>query len=116
MDDEKIKLEWGELSHKIERFEIDFLKGLGINPDYNAVENLIEKIINLFEKQFSERLEIDPDEFEVILMESENRERDIAQACLSLPGLKSAILKLEDSETKNLISMFCENIERNLKD
>ena len=41
MDDEKIKLEWGELSHKIERFEIDFLKGLGINPDYNAVENLI---------------------------------------------------------------------------
>lgn len=106
--------EMGELLHKVEMLEMDFLRENGVNPNYNDVENHIGKIIGMFEKQFEQNLEMNPAEIENALQDLDDKCNAISSASSNLAGLRKAVVGLKKSQTKELMLMFIQSMEMDL--
>lgn len=106
--------EMGELLHKAEMFEMDFLRENGVNPNYNDVENHIGKIFGMFEKQFERNLEMNPDEIENVLQDLDDAQNAIFSASGKLSDLKRIVLSMKKSDTKETLLSYIEDMEIDL--
>ena len=106
--------EMGEFLHKAEMLEIDFLKENGVKPDYIEVEKHIEKIIDMFEKQFDQNLEMNPDEIEDVLLDLEDKKDAIESASANLSDLKRLVQSMKKSDMKTNLMDCIERMELDL--
>lgn len=102
--------EMGELLHKAEILEMDFLRENGANPNYNDVENHIGKIVGMFEEEFEQNLEMNPAEIESALQELDDKVDAIESASANLSDMKRLVQSIKKSAMKEKIIMDC--IER----
>lgn len=110
MDYEKM----GELLHKTEMLEMDFLRENGVKPDYVEVEKHIENIMDMFEKQFERNLEMNPDEIEDVLQDLEDKENAIESASANLSDLKRLVQSMKKSDMKTNLMDCIERMELDL--
>ncbi len=106
--------EIGEFLHKAEMLEMDFLRENGVNPNYNDVENHIEKIFGMFEKQFEQNLEMNPDEIENALQDLEDKIDAIESASANLSDLKRLVQSMKKSDMKTNLMDCIERMEMDL--
>ena len=106
--------EMGEFTHKAEMLEMDFLRENRVNPDYIEVEKHIEKIIDMFEKQFHQNLEMNPDEIEDVLQDLEDKCNAIDSASDNLSNLKRLVQSMRKSDMKTNLMDCIERMELDL--
>ena len=106
--------EMGEFLHKAEMLEMDFLRENGLNPDYIEVEKHIEKITDMFEKQFDWNLEMNPDEIEDVLLDLEDKKDAIESASVNLSDLKRLVQSMKKSDMKTNLMDCIERMELDL--
>ena len=106
--------EMGEFLHKAEMLEMDFLRENGLNPDYIEVEKHIEKITDMFEKQFERNLEMNPDEIEDVLLDLEDKKDAIESASVNLSDLKRLVQSMKKSDMKTNLMDCIERMELDL--
>ena len=106
--------EMGEFLHKAEMLEMDFLRENGLNPDYIEVEKHIEKITDMFEKQFERNLEMNPDEIEDVLLDLEDKKDAIESASANLSDLKRLVQSMKKSDMKTNLMDCIERMELDL--
>lgn len=106
--------EWGELLHKAELVEMDFLRENGVNPNYNDVENHIGKMLGMFEKQFEQNLAMNPDEIENSLQDLDDKVDAIESANETLFYMKKVVNGMKKSELKTTLISFIERMEMDL--
>ena len=106
--------EMGEFLHKAEMLEMDFLRENGLNPDYIEVEKHIEKIIDMFEKQFDRNLEMNSDEIEDVLLDLEDKKDAIESASDNLSNLKRLVKSMRKSDMKTNLMDCIERMELDL--
>lgn len=92
--------EMGELLHKAEILEMDFLRENGVNPNYNDVENHIGKIVGMFEEEFEQNLEMNPAEIE--------------SASANLSDMKRLVQSMKKSDMKDSLMDCIERMEIDL--
>ena len=106
--------EMGEFLHKAEILEMDFLRENGLNPDYIEVEKHIEKITDMFEKQFERNLEMNSDEIEDVLLDLEDKRDAIESASANLSDLKRLVQSMKKSDMKTNLMDCIERMELDL--
>ena len=106
--------EMGEFRHKTEMLEMDFLRENGVKPDYVEVEKHIENIMDMFEKQFEQNLEMNPDEIEDVLQDLEDKENAIESASANLSDLKRLVQSMKKSDMKINLMDCIERMELDL--
>lgn len=106
--------EMGEFLHKAEMLEMDFLRENGVNPDYIEVEKHIEKITDMFEKQFERNLEMNSDEIEDVLLDLEDKKDAIESASANLSDLKRLVQSMKKSDMKTNLMDCIERMELDL--
>ena len=106
--------EMGEFIHKVEMLEMDFLKENGVKPDYIKVEKHIEKITDVFEKQFERNLEMNPDEIEDVLQDLEDKRDAIESVSANLSDLKRLVQSMKKSDMKTNLMDCIERMELDL--
>ena len=106
--------EMGEFTHKAEMLEMDFLRENGAKPDYIEVEKHIEKITDMFEKQFERNLEMNPDEIEDVLQDLEDKKDAIESASANLSDLKRLVQSMKKSDMKTNLMDCIERMELDL--
>ena len=106
--------EMGEFLHKTEMLEMDFLRENGVKPDYVEVEKHIENIMDMFEKQFEQNLEMNPDEIEDVLQDLEDKENAIESASANLSDLKRLVQSMKKSDMKINLMDCIERMELDL--
>jgi len=106
--------EMGELLHKAELVEMDFLRENGINSNYNDVENHIGKIFVMFEKQFERNLEMNPDEIEGVLQDLDDKVDAIESASANLSEMKRFVASMKKSDMKTNLMDCIERMEMDL--
>lgn len=106
--------EMGELLHKAEMFEMDFLRENGVNPNYNDAENHIGKIFGMFEKQFEQNLEMNPDEIENALQDLDDKVDAIESASANLSDMKRLVQSMKKSAMKDSLMDCIERMEMDL--
>ena len=106
--------EMGEFLHKAEMLEMDFLRENGLNPDYIEVEKHIEKITDMFEKQFERNLEMNFDEIEDVLLDLEDKKDAIESASANLSDLKRLVQSMKKSDMKTNLMDCIERMELDL--
>ena len=106
--------EMGEFTHKAEMLEMDFLRENGLNPDYIEVEKHIEKITDMFEKQFERNLEMNSDEIEDVLLDLEDKKDAIESASANLSDLKRLVQSMKKSDMKTNLMDCIERMELDL--
>ena len=106
--------EMGEFLHKAEMLEMDFLRENGLNPDYIEVEKHIEKITDMFEKQFERNLEMSSDEIEDVLLDLEDKKDAIESASVNLSDLKRLVQSMKKSDMKTNLMDCIERMELDL--
>ena len=106
--------EMGEFIHKSEMLEMDFLKENGVKPDYIEVEKHIEKITDMFEKQFERNLEMNPDEIEDVLQDLEDKRNEIESVSDDLSDLKRLVQSMKKSDMKTNLMDCIERMELDL--
>ena len=106
--------EMGEFLHKAEMLEMDFLRENGLNPDYIEVEKHIEKITDMFEKQFERNLEMNSDEIEDVLLDLEDKRDAIESASANLSDLKRLVQSMKKSDMKTNLMDCIERMELDL--
>lgn len=106
--------EMGEFLHKAEMLEMDFLRENGLNPDYIEVEKHIEKITDMFEKQFERNLEMNSDEIEDVLLDLEDKKDAIESASANLSDLKRLVQSMKKSDMKTNLMDCIERMELDL--
>ena len=104
----------GEFIHKVEMLEMDFLKENGVKPDYIKVEKHIEKITDVFEKQFERNLEMNPDEIEDVLQDLEDKRDAIESVSANLSDLKRLVQSMKKSDMKTNLMDCIERMELDL--
>ena len=109
-----ISEEIDKLLHKAEMLEMDFLKKNGVKPDYIEVEIHIEKITDMFEKQFERNLEMNPDEIEDALRDLEDKRDAIESASANLSDLKRLVQSMKKSDMKTNLMDCVERMELDL--
>ena len=106
--------EMGEFLHKAEMLEMDFLRENGAKPDYIEVEKHIEKITDMFEKQFERNLEMNSDEIEDVLLDLEDKKDAIESASANLSDLKRLVQSMKKSDMKTNLMDCIERMELDL--
>ena len=106
--------EMGELLHKTEMLEMDFLRENGVNPNYNDVENHIGKIVGMFEKQFEQNLEMNPAEIESALQDLEDKVDAIESASANLSDMKRLVQSMKKSAMRDSLMDCIERMEMDL--
>ena len=106
--------EMGEFIHKVEMLEMDFLKENGVKPDYIKVEKHIEKITDVFEKQFERNLEMNPDEIEDVLQDLEDKRDTIESVRANLSDLKRLVESMRKSDLRTNLMDCVERMELDL--
>ena len=106
--------EMGEFTHKAEMLEMDFLRENGAKPDYIEVEKHIEKITDMFEKQFEQNLEMNSDEIEDVLQDLEDKRDAIESVSANLSDLKRLVQSMKKSDMKTNLMDCIERMELDL--
>lgn len=106
--------EMGELLHKAEMLEMDFLRENGANPNYNDVENHIGKIVGMFEEQFEQNLEMNPAEIENALQDLDDKVDAIESASANLSDMKRLVQSMKKSDMKTNLMDCIERMEMDL--
>ena len=112
MDSEKM----GEKIHKLEMLEMDFLRKNGINPNYNEVENHIEK---LFKTCMEDVLTLDDlgiryIEYEEMVSDLEDKCNAIDSASANLSDLNRFVKSMRKSELRTNIMDCIERMKLDL--
>ncbi len=109
--------EIGELLHKAEMLEMDFLQEMGVDTfdKYSEVEKHIQKIIDMFTPDKDEyRKTFSDAEFKILEQDLEDKINGIESASANLSDLKRLVRQMKKSDTKTNLMDCIERMEMDL--
>ena len=106
----------GEKIHKLEMLEMDFLRKNGINPDYNEVENHIEKLSKTCMEDVLtlDDLGINYIQYEEMVSDLEDKCNAIDSASATLSDMRRLVSHMNKSSTKETLLSYIEQMELDL--
>ena len=103
----------GEKIHKLEMLEMDFLRKNGINPDYNEVENHIEKLSETCMEDVLtlDDLGISYIQYEEMVSDLEDKCNAIDSVSSTLYDMKRFVESMRKSEIRTTLLSYIEDME-----
>ena len=103
----------GEKIHKLEMLEMDFLRKNGINPDYNEVENHIEKLSETYMEDVLtlDDLGISYIQYEEMVSDLEDKCNAIDSVSSTLYDMKRFVESMRKSEIRTTLLSYIEDME-----
>lgn len=108
----------GKKIHKAEILEMNFLRVQGIlQPDYNEVENHIEKLFDLFLSDITTLDDLDTSyvEWEEMCGDLESMKEKIDYAFGALVNMKRVVEKMRNSDIKKTLLSYIKDMENDLE-